>query len=150
MRGSDDQSILDVVIADNNFETLEAAVLAAGLDDALRGEGPFTVFAPNDAAFAEAFTEDELQDLLRPENQEKLANVLQYHVVEGKLMAEDLLIMQLPQKTQTLNGSSLSVAEDNQTVKVDDANVVVPDIVASNGIIHIIDDVLMPSQEQDF
>ncbi len=122
------------------FKTLIAAVTAAGLADTLTSTGPFTVFAPTDEAFAKV-SANTLTDLLKPENKEKLAGILIYHVISGKVMAADAakLIM-----AKTVNGQELKI-DATSGVKINDAKVVTADVEAINGVIHIIDTVLMPS-----
>jgi uncharacterized surface protein with fasciclin (FAS1) repeats len=132
--------IVDTAVAAGQFTTLVAAVQAAGLEDALRAPGPKTVFAPTDAAFA-ALPAGTVEDLLKPENKEKLAAILTYHVVEGKTKSRDLAGKTLSVKT--LNGAEAAVDATNG-VKVGGANVVKADIYASNGVIHVIDAVLLP------
>jgi uncharacterized surface protein with fasciclin (FAS1) repeats len=130
--------IVDTAIAADNFETLVTAVQAAGLVETLKGEGPFTVFAPTDAAFAEIPAAD-LEALLA--DKEKLTAVLTYHVVPGKVMAAD--VMGLDSAT-TVQGSDVDVQVVEGGVQVDGANVIQTNIEASNGVIHVIDSVIMP------
>ncbi len=137
------QDIVDVAIGAGSFNTLVAAVQAAGLEDALRGDGPFTVFAPTDAAFA-ALPDGAVDDLLA--NPDQLAEVLLYHVVAGQVLAAD--VVQLT-SAETLQGESVSIAVENGGVKVNDANVLATDVLASNGVIHVIDSVLIPPQPQE-
>lgn len=132
--------LVDTAIGAGQFTTLVAAAQAAGLEGALRAEGKKTVFAPTDAAFA-ALPAGALEDLLKPENKAKLAAVLTYHVVDGKTKSKDLAGKTL--EVATLNGAKLSVDGTNG-VKVGGANVVKADIYASNGVIHVIDAVLLP------
>ncbi len=132
--------IVDTAIAAGQFSTLVAAVQAAGLVDTLKGEGPFTVFAPTDAAFA-ALPEGTVENLLKPENKDQLIAVLTYHVVSGKIMSAD--ISGKTAEVASLQGSSISVNAMNG-VKVDNANVVTADIETSNGVIHVIDAVILP------
>jgi uncharacterized surface protein with fasciclin (FAS1) repeats len=129
-----------VAIAASDCKTLAAAVEAAGLVETLEGEGPFTVFAPTDAAFAEI--QSEVDDLLKPENKKKLANILTYHVVSGKMEAADF---QDGQELTTVEGSKLEVMVQDGNVTVGGANVEIADISASNGVIHVIDKVLLPN-----
>jgi len=134
-----------VALAQGNEElsTLVDAVTAADLDSTLQGEGPFTVFAPTDAAFA-AVGEQRLEQLLEPESREQLTGILAYHVVEGELMASDL---EDGQQLTTVNGDTLSVRVDGDRVRVGDATVVIPDVDdASNGVVHVIDAVLLPDE----
>lgn len=133
--------IVDTAVSAGQFTTLVAAVQAAGLVDTLKGEGPFTVFAPTDAAFA-ALPAGTVDDLLKPENEDKLIAVLTYHVVAGKVMSADIAGKTM--KVASLQGSELSI--DAMTgVKVDNANVVTADIETSNGVIHVIDAVVLPN-----
>lgn len=140
--GSD---IVDIAAANGNFNTLVAAVQAAGLEDTLRGEGPFTVFAPTDAAFA-ALPAGTVDTLLLPENQDQLASILTYHVVPGAIQSGDVL--GTVQDVATVNGATVRVdgtgGKLGPAVKVNDANVTAADILASNGVIHVIDKVLLP------
>lgn len=135
-----DKTIVETAIAADDFNTLVAAVKAAGLVETLEGEGPFTVFAPTDAAFA-ALPEGTVEDLLKPENKDKLAAVLTYHVVPGKVMSADLTGQQL--EAETVEGSTVEI-DATDGVKVDAASVVTADVEASNGVIHIIDAVILP------
>jgi uncharacterized surface protein with fasciclin (FAS1) repeats len=122
-----------------SFKTLVAAVKAVGLVETLQGKGPFTVFAPTDDAFAK-LPAGTLEDLLKPENKEKLVSILTYHVVPGKVMAADVKTM----KAKTVNGKELSIKVEGGSVTVDDAKVVKADVAASNGVIHVIDKVVLP------
>jgi uncharacterized surface protein with fasciclin (FAS1) repeats len=138
--GSHDKAdIVDTAVAAGSFNTLVKAVQAADLVDALKGEGPFTVFAPTDEAFAK-LPAGVLADLLKPENKAKLAAILTYHVVPGKVMAADVVKLQ---SAKTLNGESVKISVKDG-VRVDNANVVKTDIETSNGVIHIIDAVILP------
>jgi uncharacterized surface protein with fasciclin (FAS1) repeats len=132
--------IVDTAVAAGNFKTLAAALKAGGLVDTLKGEGPFTVFAPTDDAFAKlpAGTVDEL---LKPENKEKLKSILTYHVVAGKTMAKDVAGMSA---AKTVNGKDLKFKTVDGKVKVNGATVTTADVAASNGVIHVIDTVLLP------
>lgn len=132
--------IVDTAVAADDFNTLVAAVKAAGLVETLKGDGPFTVFAPTDAAFA-ALPPGTVETLLKPENKDKLVAVLTYHVVPGKVMSKDLAGKKL--KAKTAQGSSVSI-DASSGVMVDGANVVAADIGASNGVIHVIDKVILP------
>ncbi|MFT4863668.1 MAG: putative surface protein with fasciclin (FAS1) repeats [Pseudohongiellaceae bacterium] len=134
------QDIVDTAIAAGQFETLVAAVQAAGLVDTLKGEGPFTVFAPNDAAFA-ALPAGTVENLLKPENKDMLVAVLTYHVIPGKVMAADIAGMKMD--VATVQGSTLAIDATNG-VMVDNATVIAADIETSNGVIHIIDTVVLP------
>jgi uncharacterized surface protein with fasciclin (FAS1) repeats len=132
--------IVDTAVAAGSFNTLATALKAAGLVETLKGPGPFTVFAPTDEAFAK-LPAGTLESLLKPENKAKLAGILTYHVVAGKVMAADVVKLT---SAKTVNGQSVKVAVDGGKVKVDGANVVKTDIAASNGVIHVIDTVLLP------
>lgn len=123
-----------------NFKTLVAAVKAAGLVDTLQGKGPFTVFAPTDAAFAK-LPAGTLESLLKPENREKLAAILKYHVVPGKVLAADVKTME----AKTAQGQSVKLKVTDQGVKVDNAKVIQTDLLAENGVIHVIDTVILPN-----
>ncbi|QPZ90300.1 fasciclin domain-containing protein [Thioclava electrotropha] len=131
--------IVDTAVNAGSFETLVAAVQAAGLVETLKGEGPFTVFAPTDEAFA-ALPEGTVDDLLKPENKDKLTSILTYHVVPGKVMSGDLSDGMM---AATVQGSEVTVKTD-PAVMVDEASVTQADIEASNGVIHVIDKVIMP------
>jgi uncharacterized surface protein with fasciclin (FAS1) repeats len=131
--------IVDTAVAAGGFSTLVAAVQAAGLVDTLKGEGPFTVFAPTDAAFA-ALPDGTVEALLKPENKNKLTAILTYHVVPGAVMSGDLSD---GMTAATAEGSEVTITTMGG-VKVDGANVVAADIPASNGVIHVIDAVIMP------
>ena len=134
------KDVVDTAVAAGSFKTLAAALKAAGLVDTLKGEGPFTVFAPTDAAFAK-LPAGTVEGLLKPENKEKLKAVLTYHVVPGKAMAKDL---KDGQAVKTVNGEELSVKIDGSDVTVGNAKVAKADVAASNGVIHVIDSVLLP------
>jgi len=138
--GHDD--IVDTAVAAGDFGTLVAAVQAAGLVDALRGEGPFTVFAPSDDAFAE-LPEGTVASLLEPENLDQLRSILTYHVVPGRLTAKDVV---KGDYAATLNGQRVAFELDEGGVRVSGANVVATDVACSNGVIHVIDRVLLPNQ----
>ncbi len=137
---SNKADIVDTAADAGNFSTLLAAAEAAGLVETLKGEGPFTVFAPTDAAFA-ALPKSTVADLLKPENKDKLAAILTYHVVPGKVMSTDL---KDDMEAATVQGDTVMIDLDNG-VMVDDATVTTADIEASNGVIHIIDKVIMPA-----
>lgn len=134
-----EKTIVAVATEAGQFKTLVAAVKAAGLVDTLNGKGPFTVFAPTDEAFAK-LPKGTVEDLLKPENKAKLAGILTYHVVAGKVMAADVSTKMV----KTVNGKELSLKVTDGKVTVDKANVVKTDIEADNGVIHVIDSVLMP------
>ena len=131
--------IVDTAIA-GKFNTLVAAVKAADLVDTLKGPGPFTVFAPTDEAFAK-LPEGVLEDLLKPENKAKLQSVLTYHVVPGKVMSRDAVKLN---SAKTAQGSTIKIKAMDNGVMVNDAHVVKADIAASNGVIHVIDKVILP------
>jgi uncharacterized surface protein with fasciclin (FAS1) repeats len=133
--------IVDTAVSAGKFQTLVTAVKAAGLVDTLKGDGPFTLFAPTDDAFAK-LPAGTLEDLLKPENKEKLVAVLTYHVVPGKIMSGD--IAGKTAMVETVQGSKLSV-DATKGVKVDAAKVISADIKASNGVIHVIDHVVLPN-----
>ena len=140
--GGHSKDIVDTAVAAGSFGTLVAAVQAAGLVDALKGEGPFTVFAPTDAAFA-ALPAGTVETLLKPENKDQLVNILTYHVLPGKVMSGDIAGKALDVKM--LNGGTAKV-DATSGVKIDAANVVTADIETSNGVIHVIDAVILPSE----
>ena len=135
------KDVVDTAAASEDFETLVAAVQAAGLVETLKGDGPFTIFAPTDAAF-EALPEGTLEELLKPENKDQLVAILTYHVVPGKVMSTDLSDGMM---AETVQGQEITVSLGD-SVMIDDATVVTPDIEASNGVIHVIDSVIMPSE----
>ena len=134
------KDLVDTAVAAGQFKTLAAALQAAGLVDTLKGKGPFTVFAPTDAAFAK-LPKGTVEELLKPENKAKLTAILTYHVVAGKVMAADVLKVK---DAKTVQGGSIKVNAGGGKVMVDDATVVKTDIGASNGVIHVVDSVLMP------
>jgi uncharacterized surface protein with fasciclin (FAS1) repeats len=135
--------IVDTAVAAGSFNTLAAALKAAGLVDTLKSEGPFTVFAPTDAAFAK-LPAGTVEMLLKPENKDKLIAILTYHVVSGKVMAEQVVGLK---GAETVNGQRVSVNASGGKVMVDGATVVKTDIGASNGVIHVIDSVILPSDK---
>ena len=137
--GGHSKDIVDTAVDAGTFETLVAAVQAAGLVDTLKGEGPFTVFAPTDEAFA-ALPEGTVENLLLPENKDQLAAILTYHVVPGKVMSTDLMD---DMEAETVQGSSVTIDLDNG-VMVENATVTTADIETSNGVIHVIDTVILP------
>jgi uncharacterized surface protein with fasciclin (FAS1) repeats len=134
-----DKDIVDTAVGAGNFTTLVAAVQAAGLVETLKGEGPFTVFAPTDAAFA-ALPAGTVEDLLKPENKDKLVSILTYHVVPGKVMSGDLTE---GMKAKTVQGGEVTITLDGGA-KVNGAAVSTADIETSNGVIHVIDAVILP------
>lgn len=139
MAGGMSKDIVDTAVGAGSFNTLVAAVQAAGLVDTLKGDGPFTVFAPTDAAFA-ALPEGTVETLLKPENKDQLIAILTYHVVPGKVMSTDL---QDDMMATTVQGGSITIDLDNG-VMINDASVAAADIAASNGVIHVIDKVILP------
>ena len=134
------RDIVDTAVGAGQFKTLAAALQAAGLVETLKGAGPFTVFAPTDEAFAK-LPKGTIEELLKPENKAKLTAILTYHVVAGKVMASDVVKVK---NAKTVQGGSINVNAAGGKVKVDASNVVKTDIAASNGVIHVIDTVLMP------
>ena len=137
---SDAKDIVDTAVSAGSFNTLAAALTAADLVETLRGKGPFTVFAPTDDAFAK-LPKGTLDSLLRPENKSKLQSILTYHVVVGKYMAKDVVGMS---SAKTVNGTSFQIRNRDGNVMVDDAKVIKTDIMTSNGVIHVIDTVIIP------
>jgi len=140
-RGHGTKTILETAAAAGSFKTLAAALHAAGLTEALSGHGPFTVFAPTDAAFAK-LPEGTVESLLKPENKAKLQAILKYHVVAGKVGALDAISAK---SAATLQGGSVHVTVNDGKVRINESTVVKPDIEASNGVIHVIDQVLLPA-----
>ncbi|NDV62737.1 fasciclin domain-containing protein [Puniceicoccales bacterium CK1056] len=134
------KDIVETAVAAGSFNTLAAALQAAGLVDTLKGEGPFTVFAPTDEAFAK-LPAGTVEDLLKPENKDKLVAVLTYHVVAGKVKAKD--VVELTSAT-SVQGSDIDIKVMGGSVYVDNAKVIKTDIKASNGVIHVIDSVILP------
>jgi uncharacterized surface protein with fasciclin (FAS1) repeats len=134
------KDIVDTASSAGSFSTLVTALQAADLVDTLKGDGPFTVFAPTDEAFAK-LPEGTLTDLLKPENKAKLQAILTYHVVPGKIMAVDVVKVD---SAKTVNGQSLKVSANNGTVMIDEATVTKADVGSSNGVIHVIDTVVLP------
>jgi len=133
--------IVDTAVSAGSFNTLVAAVQAAGLVDTLKGEGPFTVFAPTDEAFAK-LPAGTVEDLLKPENKDKLVSILTYHVVPGKVMAADIAGKEMGAKT--VQGSEAMINATGDAVMIDGAKVTQADVAADNGVIHVIDTVIMP------
>ncbi|MEL7000424.1 MAG: fasciclin domain-containing protein [Pseudomonadota bacterium] len=133
--------IVDTAVAAGDFNTLVAAVQAAGLVETLKGKGPFTVFAPTDAAFA-ALPPGTVDSLLKPENKDQLVAILTYHVVPGKVMSTDIAGKKLD--AATVQGQTVAI-DATSGVTVNNANVVAADVEASNGVIHVIDAVILPS-----
>ena len=138
---SSEKDIVDTAVSAGQFNTLVAAVQAADLVDTLKSDGPFTVFAPTDAAFAK-LPDGTVENLLKPENKDQLVAVLTYHVVPGKIMSSDIAGKKA--QVPTVQGSELSV-DATSSVMVDNAMVVAADIEASNGVIHVIDTVVLPN-----
>ena len=139
--------IVDTAAGNESFSTLVAAVKAAGLVETLKGEGPFTVFAPTNEAFA-ALPAGTVEDLLKPENKDKLTAILTYHVVPGKVMSGDIAMGTMAAGT-AMDGATLCITKSDAGVMLDDgsgtmANVVIADIEASNGVIHVVDKVVLP------
>ncbi len=134
------KDIVDTAVAAGNFKTLAAALQAAGLVDTLKGPGPFTVFAPTDEAFAK-LPAGTVEDLLKPENKQKLISILTYHVVAGKVMAKDVVKLH---EAKTVNGQDVKIMVEGSKVMADNANVIKTDIQCTNGVIHVIDTVLLP------
>lgn len=137
---SSSKDIVDTAVGAGQFGTLVAAVQAAGLVDTLKGDGPFTVFAPTDEAFAK-LPEGTVENLLKPENKDQLIAVLTYHVVPGKVLAADVVKLD---EAKTVQGGSVNIEVANGGVSVDGAAVVATDIETSNGVIHVIDTVILP------
>jgi uncharacterized surface protein with fasciclin (FAS1) repeats len=132
--------IVDTAVAAGNFKTLAAALKAADLVETLKGKGPFTVFAPTDEAFAK-LPKGTVEELLKPENKEKLAGILKYHVVSGRVLAADVVKLT---KAKTVQGCEVTIKVDGDKVMVDNANVTKTDIRCGNGVIHVIDAVILP------
>ena len=137
------KDIVDTAVAAGSFKTLAKALHAADLVETLQGEGPFTVFAPTDEAFAK-LPAGTLESLLKPENKAKLQRILTYHVVAGKVMAADVA---KTQSAKAVSGDVITIATRGGTVAVDNATVVKTDILASNGVIHVIDAVMLPKDK---
>jgi uncharacterized surface protein with fasciclin (FAS1) repeats len=134
------KDIVDTAVGAGQFNTLAAALQAGGLVDTLKGSGPFTVFAPTDAAFAE-LPDGTLDSLLKPENKDQLVKILSYHVVPGKVTAAQVTGLS---EATTVEGQALAISTSGDTVRINDATVVAADVMASNGVIHVIDKVLIP------
>ena len=137
-----EKDIVDTAVEAGQFETLAAALDAAGLVSTLKGAGPFTVFAPTDEAFAK-LPDGTVEKLLKPENKDQLTAILTYHVVPGKVMAADVAEID---EAQTVNGKMIDIEVDGSSVKVNDATVTAADIAAANGVIHVIDTVILPPE----
>ncbi len=138
----DKKDIVDTATATENLKTFVNAVKTAGLEDTLKGEGPFTVLAPSDEAFAK-LPEGTLDNLLKPENKEKLVAILKHHVISGKSLAADVRKLD-GKEVNTVQGNSAKVEVKDDNVTIDGAKVIKTDIEASNGVIHVIDTVIMP------
>lgn len=134
--------IVDTAVAAGSFKTLAAALQAAGLVDALKGKGPFTVFAPTDEAFAK-LPKGTVEELLKPENKAKLQSILKYHVVSGAVLAKDVK----PGAVATLDGQRIDITTKDGKVMIDKATVTATDVIAGNGVIHVIDSVILPSDK---
>ena len=134
------KDIVDTAVAAGSFKTLAAALKAADLVGTLKGKGPFTVFAPTDDAFAK-LPAGTLDSLLKPENKAKLKGILTYHVVSGKVMAADVVKLK---SAKTVNGQSATIKVTDGTVMIDNAKVTKTDIMCTNGVIHVIDAVILP------
>ena len=140
--GSEAKDIVETAVAAGSFQTLAKALQAADLVSTLKGAGPFTVFAPTDEAFAK-LPAGTVENLLKPENKDKLRRILTYHVVPGKVMASDVVKLE---SAKAVSGDTITVGTRSGEVRVDEAKVVKTDIAASNGVIHVIDSVIMPSE----
>ncbi len=136
----DEMDIIDTAVAAGQFETLAAALRAAELIETLKGDGPFTVFAPTDEAFAK-LPEGTVENLLAPENRDQLTAILTYHVVAGMVTASQVVDLT---EAATVNGQAIDISVDASGVMVDNAMVVATDIMATNGVIHVIDSVILP------
>jgi uncharacterized surface protein with fasciclin (FAS1) repeats len=136
-----EQDIVHTVVAAGQFKTMAAAVSGAGLANTLKGPGPFTVFAPTDAAFAK-LPAGTVESLLKPENKDELAAILTYHVVPGRVTAADVGKLR---EAKTVNGRTLTVSTSGSGVMINEAKVTATDIAASNGVIHVIDSVILPA-----
>ena len=136
------KDIVDTAVEAGQFKTLAAALTAAGLVDTLKGAGPFTVFAPTDEAFAK-LPAGTVENLLKPENKQQLTDILTYHVVAGKVMAADVAGLD---EAKSVNGKMIDVEAAGGSVKVNGSNVTTADVAASNGVIHIIDTVILPPE----
>ena len=136
-----EKDIVDTAVAAGSFKTLAAALTAAGLVETLKGKGPFTVFAPTDEAFAK-LPAGTVENLLKPENKAQLTAILTYHVVPGAVMASQVVSLK---EAKTVNGKSVKINVMGSTVMVDKAKVVKTDIKTSNGVIHVIDSVMLPA-----
>jgi len=140
--GAKKADIVDTAVSAGSFNTLVAAAKAAGLVKVLKSDGPFTVFAPTDEAFAK-LPHGTVEELLKPENKRKLASILTYHVVPGKVLSNDLIGKRFG--TKTVQGQEVQIDATGDNVRVDNAHVVTADIETSNGVIHVIDRVILPN-----
>ena len=140
MAAASQKDIVDTAVDAGSFNTLAAALEAGGLVETLKGAGPYTVFAPTDEAFAK-LPEGTVENLLKPENKDQLVAVLTYHVVSGEVTAEEVVTLT---EAETVNGQSVDIAVVDGTVDVNNAKVIQADVMASNGVIHVIDTVLLP------
>jgi uncharacterized surface protein with fasciclin (FAS1) repeats len=138
------RDIVDTAVAAGSFTTLAKALQAADLVETLKGAGPFTVFAPTDEAFAR-LPAGTLQDLLKPENKSKLRRILTYHVVPGRVLASDVVKLR---SSKAVSGDTIAITSGANTVTVDGARVVKTDVQASNGVIHVIDAVMLPEDDK--
>jgi len=136
-----EMDIVDTAVAAGQFNTLAAALDAADLIATLKGDGPFTVFAPTDEAFAK-LPAGTVESLLKPENRDQLVAILTYHVVSGKVMAKDVVNLS---EAKTVNGSDISIKVMDGKVRINDATVVAADVATSNGVIHVVDTVILPN-----
>jgi uncharacterized surface protein with fasciclin (FAS1) repeats len=136
-----DKDIVDTAVAAGDFTTLAAALQAAGLVDTLKGDGPYTVFAPTDEAFAK-LPAGTVETLLLPENKDQLVEILTYHVVPGKVEASDVVLLS---SAATANGTDVRISVVESTVYINDSRVIATDIEASNGVIHVVDTVILPA-----
>lgn len=141
-QATESQTVVEIAAGNPDFSTLVAAVQAAGLAETLSGEGPFTVFAPTNAAFA-ALPAGTVENLLKPENKDQLVAILTYHVVPGRVLAADVVGLDT---ATTVNGAAIDISTEGG-VKVNNANVTATDIQGSNGVIHVIDAVILPPQQ---
>lgn len=142
VEADDPGTIVDVAV-ENEFQTLVAAVQAAGLVETLQGAGPFTVFAPTDEAFAK-LPDGTVESLLLPENKDQLVAILTYHVVPGEVRSDQVVNLS---KAATVQGAEIAITVEGGSVKINDATVILADVDASNGVIHVIDTVLLPPSE---
>jgi uncharacterized surface protein with fasciclin (FAS1) repeats len=142
-RADETKTIVEIAAGNPDFTTLVAAVKAAGLAETLSGDGPFTVFAPTNAAFAK-LPKGTVEDLLKPENKSKLAGILTYHVVGSKVLAKDVKAGSV----KTVNTAEAKITIKDGVVKIDDATVTKTDLVGKNGVIHIIDSVILPAEKK--